>query len=329
MKHIRLWHTTAIEQSPVSTQWDEAALTSLQNDGFFTLKTCQRIIFVKRVNSEGTKFDEALQGFDQLIGPAAYQFILETICGLKSRLLGETEIVSQFKESFENYLKSEQRDARLIKVFHKIFMDAKKIRSEHLQKIGLLSYCGLTKNLLNKHYQNHSLDQEKNDVVILGSGKLAADLLKVLNKNYEISLHARNREVVEHYANKYAINAIDRVDHNDLFHKKIIINTIGTDTTLFYDDFFKQWKGQHFCRQRNIDPSLFIDLSSPSVIDTSYSKLEAVYRLDDLFKLAQKMHEEKDAKLKNALQAISKITAKRQAHFSPSNFSSWEGYQLA
>ena len=183
MEHIRLWHTTAIDQSPISSSWDEQSLVKLQQQGFFTLKTCQRLIFVRRVSSSGSDhIDNRLSSFDLLDGPEAYQFILETICGLKSRLLGETEIVSQFKESFENYLRSEKRDARLIKVFHKVFMDAKKIRSEHLQKIGLLSYCGLTKNLLNKHYNNFSLNQQAHDVVILGSGKLAADLLKVLNK---------------------------------------------------------------------------------------------------------------------------------------------------
>ena len=189
--------------------------------------------------------------------------------------------------------------------------------------------AALTKSLINKHYQKYSLDPQSNDVVILGSGKLAADLLKVLNKNYKISVHARNSKVVESFAKKYLISTIDRIDQRDLLHKKIIINTIGTDAKLFYEDFFKKWKFQNYCVQSNLDPSLFIDLSSPSVIDTSYSKLEAVYRLDDLFKLAQKMHEEKDAKLKNALKAISKITAKRQANFSPRNFCSWEGYQLA
>lgn len=327
MERIQLWHTTSINQESITSAWNEERLAQLRAQGFFTLKTCQRMILVKRVSSKENL--TSLREFDLLIGTDAYQFILETICGLKSRLLGETEIVSQFKESFEQYLESTKRDPRLIKVFHKVFMDAKKIRHEHLQKIGLLSYCGLTKNLLNNHFPNFDLDPSKNEIAILGSGKLAADLLKVLNKNYQISLHARNREAIDRFSKKYNIKTIDRVDQKDLVAQKVIINTIGTDRKLFFEDFFKQWKNEQYCQLQKKDPSLFIDLSSPSVIETSYGKLEAVYRLDDLFKLAQKMHEEKEAKLQNAMQAISKLTAKRQAHFSPSNFCSWEGYQFA
>lgn len=333
MNRIKIWHTTSINQGSASTLWDEASLRSLVNEGYFALKTCQRLILVKREGKTSALLtaneNQSESQFEVLTGPAAYQFILETICGLKSRLLGETEIVSQFKESFEQYLESPQRDPKLIKIFHKVFMDAKKIRHEHLQKIGLLSYCGLTKSLLNKHYPKFALDPLKTEVAILGSGKLASDLLKVLNKNYNISLHARNTEALNRFSQKYQIKAIDRVDQKDLLTQKVIINTIGTDRKLFFEDFFKQWKMNQFCRVHQHDPSLFIDLSSPSVIETSYGKLEAVYRLDDLFNLAQKMHDEKEAKLQSAMQAISNLTAKRQAHFSPGNFCSWEGYRFA
>ena len=142
MKHIQLWHRIITDTSQDLPHWNDSALATLRKRGFFTLKTCQRVILVQRAHLNEINDNERLKNFEYLNGAEAYQFILETICGLKSRLVGETEIVSQFKDSFEEYLKTDQRDSMLIKVFQKIFMDAKKIRSEHLQKIGLLSYCG-------------------------------------------------------------------------------------------------------------------------------------------------------------------------------------------
>ena len=74
--------------------------------------------------------------YQEYEGQMAYMFLLETICGLKSRMLGENEIVSQFKEAFALYLAKEDKNPYIIQVFEKLFKDAKEIRTKYLDRIG-------------------------------------------------------------------------------------------------------------------------------------------------------------------------------------------------
>lgn len=335
MEQIHLWHIAKSQDNsassiPFGLSEEELAKLRHQN-GVFTLETCQRYILVSR-NKALPLPKEAKLNSDLKTGPDAYQFLLETICGLKSRLIGETEIVGQFKEGFEKYLESNQRDSKLIKIFHKLFMDAKKIRSEHLKNIGLLSYCGLTKKLIKDHIRENKFHHIE-EVNILGSGKLAHDLLKVLNKNYQVNVYARNEEALSEIQKKYSAKIINSVDQKDLINKSIIINTIGTDRVLFRQDFFENWKSGNSNRLSAqscvLDDSLFVDLSSPSVIETSYGKLNAVYRLDDLFKMAKMMHQKKEVQVNHAQNAIHDLTNHRHAIFSPSSITGQEGSRFA
>ena len=61
---------------------------------------------------------------------------MEVICGLKSRLLGETEIVSQFKDAFDKFLNQEIRDPIVTLTLQKLFKDAKEIRHHHLSDVA-------------------------------------------------------------------------------------------------------------------------------------------------------------------------------------------------
>ena len=152
----------------------------MNTSGAFVLETCQRTIVLS------TFIEEVPQStHDVHEGEKAYQFLLETICGLKSRLKGESEIVSQFKTAYSNYLEREYRSKVIMKVLEKLFKDAKEIRSNFLREIGQQSYTGIAKKIL--------IDNSKGKkVLILGSGKLAKDAIRNLSKKFDIYLSARN-----------------------------------------------------------------------------------------------------------------------------------------
>jgi len=130
-------------------------------NGYWHLATCLRSIIV--TDQEG--FPDSLKKHDFMKGEVAYEFLLRVICGLDSPLLGETEILGQFKE----FLKSNQNSfsGPIQQVLNNLTRDAKKIRSQFLQNLGCTSYGSLLRK---------ELRGRKFQLSILGAGSLAQDI---------------------------------------------------------------------------------------------------------------------------------------------------------
>ncbi|HNM06359.1 MAG TPA: glutamyl-tRNA reductase, partial [Leptospiraceae bacterium] len=80
-------------------------------------------------------------GYQVHTGYDAYSLLLEIASGIRSRLLGETEVMAQFKETFKNEnlpLTALGEYARTLR--DQIIEDARKIRSSHLRNLGDQSY---------------------------------------------------------------------------------------------------------------------------------------------------------------------------------------------
>jgi len=121
----------------------------------------------------------ALPGDEVYSGEAAYRFLLEVACGLKSPIVGETEVFGQFKTFCQQWVKLEPKRAPLIQ---RLLSDTKSIRSEHLLNMGVQSYGSWVRSRLR--------DQR---VHILGSGQLVSEIYPYLAKqNRDVTLHVRN-----------------------------------------------------------------------------------------------------------------------------------------
>ena len=91
------------------------------NGKTFILKTCQRSL-VLSLNNFPFKYKE-LPSHELQSADSAYIYLLETICGLKSKLIGENEIVGQFKEAYKIYSQSDLKDTKLLLILEKLFKD--------------------------------------------------------------------------------------------------------------------------------------------------------------------------------------------------------------
>ena len=277
----------------------------VNTSGAFFLETCQRTLVL-------TTFVEKLPKVEHEIyeGDAAYHFLLETICGLKSRLKGESEIVSQFKQAYSKYLKGEYRSKVIMKVLEKLFKDAKDIRSSFLKEIGQQSYTGIAKKIL--------LDNSKGKrVLILGSGKLAKDAIRNLSKKFDIYISARNEEKLDEIKKEFSgtsIHVIDWLQKEKYLSFDSIINTIGAKRTLFDEEFFNNF---------NPEKQLFIDLGSPSILKTTMSSSEGVYKLDDIFNHGKQLDEQKSQKISKAQLAIQDAVNKRRRNLRHSYPITW------
>ena len=284
----------------------------------FILKTCQRTLVLGYGQLPFYHLEDQNDIRDMFNGDQAYIFLLETICGLKSEVLGEYEVVGQFKEAYQDYVNLPQRNTNTLTLLEKLFQDSKKVRTDHLSDIGQLSYAGIARKLVHTK-TNFS------DVLIVGSGNLSVDLIKLLKKKHRVFLTARNTERVNELCLQQSVEMITWQDFETYKKFDSIVNTIGSEEILFNEEFF-----QEFSSRANVsDSKLFIDLGSPSVIKTDLTESAGVFRLEDIFRQSAKMNIEKMEKIKCAKESIVKLCENRRQIFSLSHPSGWEELRLA
>jgi len=148
-------------------------------EGFLHFGTCMRSMVLTHNADELC----SLAAYDVYEGRQAYSFLLEVICGLRSQLFGETEILGQFRE----FMKAcPENEPRLLKVAVSLISDAKKIRRKYMQNLGSHSYGSLVR----RH-----IEKASKTIHILGAGHLVEEILPWLKKgNFEICIYTRNPE---------------------------------------------------------------------------------------------------------------------------------------
>jgi glutamyl-tRNA reductase len=123
-------------------------------------RTCLReVAFVDATTaaSRGQRLEEG----------AAYQLLLEILCGLQSPMLGETQVLGQFKAFLGSI---DEEHAWVRRIGQRLLTDARDVRTKHLQGLGSRSYGSAVRR---------DLDEVPHAVVI-GTGKLAAEVLPFL-----------------------------------------------------------------------------------------------------------------------------------------------------
>lgn len=284
----------------------------------FIIKTCQRTLILGFNFIPSLMVDSKTKDYDVVLGAKAYKFLLETICGLKSRILGENEIVGQFKQSYSDFLELPHHNPHIMPILEKLLKDAKEVRTKYLLEIGQLSYAGITRKLLMNKAPKRS------EVLILGSGQLAEDTIKLLGRHFQVVLSARNQTKVAALISshpQYNIKTIKWNNLKDYTNHAFIVNTIGAESVFFDHSFFSNWKRD--------GKSLFIDLGSPSVLNTTYGINQNLIRLEDIFKYSKSFDEEKTKKVTSAKQAIINLVEKRKVSFTINFPFGWEELQFA
>lgn len=144
--------------------------------GFFYWRTCVRSLWIGFVSEHDLgALSDLSEAFEVLTGEAAYCFLLEVVCGLKSPLVGETEVAGQFR----NFYSSQDIDLSYFahewkKLFSSLMSDLKWVRSSHLIGLGSQSYGSLARRLLKGH----------SGITMIGGGHLAGEILPWLNKDH-------------------------------------------------------------------------------------------------------------------------------------------------
>jgi glutamyl-tRNA reductase len=214
--------------------------------------------------------------------------------------LGENEVVGQFKEAYQEYLKSEKRDKALMTILEKLLQDTKKIRTEYLREITGQSYAAITRKIL---MTKLPLDTAKPKVIIYGSGMLAVGVIKQLTKKFSVTICARNIDIMSRLSSEYSITMQDWNERENISDFAFIVNTIGSEKcTIFRENYFE------VAVKAN---KIFIDLGAPSVIETCFNRDQNIWRLTDVFSEGAALDEKKQEKLTAARELINKIVHQR------------------
>ncbi len=113
----------------------------------------------------------------------AYALLLEVVCGLRSPVIGETEVQAQFKEFLAS---GAARDNRWLKrLGQRVLGDAKRIRHKHLQGFGAHSYGRLTA----RHLTGAR-------VAVIGTGALASQVVQSTPADAIVDVWGRSSERV-------------------------------------------------------------------------------------------------------------------------------------
>ena len=258
----------------------------------FLLKTCQRTLVLSMDDLKSDTDASIVSGTD------AYNMLLQIICGLQSKLVGENEIVNQFKLAYKEYAQDPQKCTRLLLILEKLFKDAKEIRSKYLLGLSQKTYSSLTRK--------HILGRYKADsVLILGSGQLAEDLINQFKKKSQVYISARNTEKAIELAKTHNIEIVEWKNY-ELYKKfPYIANTIGTDKEILFNEaFFYEWNMLHGSKT-------FVDLGSPSCIKTNLTAEDDVLRLKEIFSEGAIHEEHKLQQIEKAKIALNDIVSLR------------------
>jgi glutamyl-tRNA reductase len=113
----------------------------------------------------------------------AYALLLEIVCGLRSPLLGETEVHAQFKQFVAGLDRS--ADGWIRDLGERVLADAKAIRARHLQGFGVHSYGQLAARRVRGEH-----------VALIGTGALANEVLRHLDAARSVDVWGRRAEAL-------------------------------------------------------------------------------------------------------------------------------------
>ena len=157
-------------------------------------QTClRRIVLFNRAESTSL-MTSARADAEIYQGENAYRFLLEVVCGLRSPLIGETEVLGQFRDFCSKAKFSPTSWGWFLRqITTDLMVDAKRVRHRHLEGLGCQSYGSLVRHQL----------KGIPSVALIGAGQLASEIVPWLISKADLTLFCRNPLRAQKLANQY------------------------------------------------------------------------------------------------------------------------------
>lgn len=222
--------------------------------------------------------------------------LFKVVTSLDSMVIGEPQILSQVKESYEQAVNANTTGPYLNTLFQKAISVGKRVRNETEIGKGRVSVSFAAVELAKK-ICGGNLEGKK--VLIIGSGEMAKESVKSLsfNKVNTIFLATnRNYERALEIASKFSAKAIklDEI-YNILPEIDIVISATFAPHFIIRKEEIK-----NILHLRKYQPLFFIDIAIPRNIDPEIGSLDGicVYNIDDLQTVIQSHIKQRQKEIK-------------------------------
>ena len=280
-------------------------------ESFFALSTCNRteIYYFGEPGTSILIAQKTLEflGCDDFIQDSLYFFddkaAIEHMCcvasGLDSQVLGEQEILGQFKKSVQNFTKLGLLNKQLLKVTDEIISIAKAARTETKVGYNPLSVSGLSLKIVQEIFE----DPTQQKLTTVGAGQMA---MSVIENFYENGI--KNIQAVNRSKKFLQINNSFSLVTNNLSKLGSLIQTTDILVTSVNSPLPIIGKGliEDAMRLRANKPMLLIDLGVPRNVEDQVRDLEYAYlfTIEDIELVTQENLDERSAEALKARQII-------------------------
>lgn len=310
-----------------------AALTQIRSelglDEAVLISTCNRVEYFGVARSSeiaGQSWPLFLQKFHQVeddLKPHVFQYegelcvshLFELASGLKSMVVGETEIFGQVKDAYAIAQKNSATGKILNRLFQSSFAAAKEVRSLTQITRGSVSVGSVAVELAEKIFGR----LKSHTVMILGAGEMSERTARFLQSRGVSSILVANRtyERAAALAEELKGKAVRWEEwEKEAAGVDIMISSTNAPHYVLTRD-----KLQPLMKIRKGRPLFLIDLSVPRNFEPNLNLLDDVYLydIDDLQSIAQKHLEERAAEVARSIEILKPHVTR---------FSEWLGKQL-
>ncbi|MDA7702398.1 glutamyl-tRNA reductase [Gammaproteobacteria bacterium] len=280
-------------------------------DAFFGLSTCNRTEMyltgekgiAKQILHESKLLLETEgipdSSFYFLSNQDAMVHMAKVASGIDSQILGEQEILGQFKSAMQVAIDSNILKGKLLAYSQKVLKIVKRARTNTQIGLNPLSVSGLSLKLVKNIFEK----PEEQNVLVLGAGSLAQAVIenlhnKGINKIKAVNRSIKTMDIADNF--KITSSKLDKL-HSHLENADIVIASATTDIPLI-------GKGavENALRVRRNKPMLLIDLSVPRNIEEEIKNIEQVYlfTIDDIEKITQDNLGQREIEAEKALNLI-------------------------
>jgi glutamyl-tRNA reductase len=178
-----------------------------------SLETCLRKMVIltedkfNSLNQDINKDKRYSKAFEVRSGFSAIEYLVKVLSGLESPVLGETEVLGQFKKQVVPQL---DEKTELAEVVQFVLNLVKMVRSKHLVGLGSQSYGSLVRRIL----------KAEQHVLFVGSGLLAESIFPWVKDTKK---------------NMFAVRSVDKFEGTDLFKSNPDLKTFSLIEDFSFD----------------------------------------------------------------------------------------------
>jgi len=269
-------------------------------ESFFTLSTCNRTevyifgapLSISSIAQETLEFfglrDSLNENLYFFSGNEALEHMCLVASGLDSQVLGEQEILGQFKKSVQTYIDFQCLRGELQRLTDNIISIAKAARTETQIGFNPLSVSGLSLKIVQEIFE----DPAKQNLTIVGAGQMAISVIENFYDNGITKINAVNRSKKILTINDFLSIETTPLSQlgNIIQNTDILVTSINSPLPIIGKGLIEQ-----AMKERKNKPMLLIDLGVPRNIEDQVRDLEYAYlfTIEDIELVTQENLEER------------------------------------